>query len=294
MLPEFYGNVESSNIEVHTLTGIIHCHKIILSRNQYFAKLILNSQDKIILHDVFKFDENIIIKYIKYLYDIDEITPMFDTFMNTKRKCIIKDNAIKMLTFLDYVGDHMIKLKAFSLISDPDIDDNIIKLIVKNISFRRIWEYYDIDYDFTDIEIQYIVKRLLNYKYKDLKYEYNFIRSCIFHNHNQEKKLIRNMNPIITALCKTLLCDDDFQKKLIEYNKSKYRPIWLLVSLLREKLVTNVNSYLIQYLLKNQKHVSSKLYKEGNCARVYIFNDYEIVSDPSYFSQLGFTLYQID
>ncbi len=124
-----YNDIELSDIKLMKKDeSIIYCHKIILMRNPYFKKYILYCDSDIVkISDmIVNFDEDIIITYIKYLYDIDEID---------------YNNIIPFFELIDFINDNVINIDPYKIVNlkeilcNLEINNHIINSIVKKLTY---------------------------------------------------------------------------------------------------------------------------------------------------------------
>ncbi len=97
-----YNNAELSDVELIFKNERINAHKAILSMNPYMRGYIRFHGDKDIINieDMFgKFDEKLVLFYIKYLYRVDEKI----------------DLNPELVEFLDFIQDTYIKIDYSSI-----------------------------------------------------------------------------------------------------------------------------------------------------------------------------------
>ncbi len=271
----FYGNKESCDITLITSDSLIHCHRDILRRNIYFKKYLIYNcdHDVKISNIVTNFDECIVISYIKYLYDIDEID---------------YDNIIVFIEFLDFVNDNIFKLKISKIpnlkeiICNLDIPDNIVKYIIKHMSFGKLLEL-----DFGHVS-EDVLNRLIEYKVGNYKTEMIYMKNVLMAETNRiQDNLIQNST--ITLLCKKML-NNNFKKIIFKPENIKF-----FINLIDETNYIEENSYIIKHLLENQEVCKINWLDPGISKFMdhYIFYKGKIFDINNYhkFAKHGFDIY---
>ncbi len=218
-----YNDKNTADIKLIKLNDdIIYCHKSILSRNEFFMNSIkFSGNDTLKLIDIVNiFDEKYIIQYIEYLYDINNID---------------YNDIINFMKFLDYISDNVFKFEIdkvnnwVDILTDFGLSDNIVKIMVRNVSFKDIINIGNL------YEDDKIINRLLNYKRGNYSIERKYLNNII---DNQS-------NTFMIKLYHTLSKDSDFQHMVFDSLPNEK------VIKLIEKNIISRDSYISNEIPKN-------------------------------------------
>ncbi len=274
---DLYNNELYSDIKVVTHDKFIFCHKAYLVKSQPFKNLICNDKlnEICILEHFLNFDEKTVISYIKYLYNNDDID---------------YDNITELIRFADFACDDNFKFKPLKIknlkgiLLDISIPDNIYNRIIGCIKFNTLDELFNNCWIYSiSKDKEYINKlmlRLGRYNKGNCKYEAKYLKSKGYYG-----VIATHLMDLI--FYNFIICDAHYHENFIQHFTTE-KEVKALISLISESIITNKNSYFIQYLLKNQ--IETQISHDYKCLTFNFVESQIFIRNHKIFEDLGFKI----